>query len=192
MKYLATALLALLVFNSFGQIKFTDDVFANGMRYPIAQFSSNQSVADTMNAIIQDRLMDAETSDFCIGDYGYFQKGNHIELHLICNCIDFEETDHRFLFFSLETGKVVPYYDLFEDKSRDEALKFINKKIRDSKAANACAQEFGEMTEDLDWSDFQYRLYKDGLEIHPSSGICNSPVKISWNEVRSLLKYNYL
>lgn len=192
MKYLTTAFIVMLVFCSFGQIKFSEGVYDNGMRYPIVKFPPNPAVADTMNAIIQEKLMDAETSDFCIGDYGYFQKGNHIELHLICNCIDFEETDHRYLFFSLETGELVPYQDLFESKSRDEALKIINKTIRDAKAANSCAQGFDNTTDDLTWSDMNYRLYKDGIEIHPLSGFCDSPIKISWTEVRSLLKYSYL
>lgn len=192
MKLLATLCLIFGSMVAFGQIKFSDETYDNGMRYPVAHFDSKPEIADSMNAVIQEKLVDAETSDFCVGDYGYFQKGNHIELHLICNCIDFAETDHRYLFFSLESGELVGYSDLFENKKKDEALKFINKSIRDAQASNSCAQEFGDMTENLGWNDMIIRLYKDGFEIHPASGACESPVKIPWTSVSSFLKYNFL
>lgn len=192
MKFLTTTLVLFAAMSAFGQIRFSDETFDNGMRYPVAHFDSKPAIADSMNAIIQENLVDAETSDFCVGDYGYFQKGNHIEVHLTCNCIDFEETDHRYLFFSLESGQLVGYSDLFENKKKEEALQLINKHIRDALAANVCAQEFGEMTADADWSDITFRLYKDGLEIHPGSGMCKSPVKITWTEMYSFLKYNFL
>ena len=126
MKILATTILLLSASAAMTQIKFSDKAFDNGMRYPVAHFASNPTVADSMNAIIQRNLTDAEVSDFCIGDYGFFQKGNHLELHLICNCIDFAETEHKYLFFSLESGTVVGYTDLFESKEKDAALKHIN------------------------------------------------------------------
>ncbi|GAB5418111.1 MAG: hypothetical protein Crog4KO_31910 [Crocinitomicaceae bacterium] len=187
MKLLTTTILLLSSWGVMSQIKFSDNTFDNGMLYPIAHYSGNATVSDSMNAIIQRNLTDAEISDFCIGDYGFYQKGNHLELHLICNCIDFAETEHKYLFFSLETGTLVSYTDLFESKEKDAALRQINNLIR--KAENA---EFGDMTEDLNWSEMTVRLYKDGLEIHPASGISESPVQIPWTEVSTYLKYSYL
>ncbi len=193
MKNLSTLLLALLCAgNLFAQIKFSNGTYDNGMMYPIAHFPTKPEIADSMNAIIQRNLMDAETSDFCIGDYGYFQKGNHIELHLVCNCIDFAETDHRYFFFSLETGQLVAHNDLFESKKKADALKTINREIRAAKAESTCSNEFGEMTTDLDWSDITIRLYKDGLEIHPAAGICEKPILIPWTALTSYLRYNFL
>lgn len=191
MKLLTIALVLFSSYSLFGQIKFTDKTYDNGMRVPIAHFSNNPTVADSMNAILSRNLMDAEKSDFCIGDYGYFQKGNHIELHLICNCIDFAETDHRYLFFSLETGQLVSYSDLFDNQKKDEALAFMNKKIRKS-ADSPCKTEFGTMESDLNWDEVTFRLYKDGLEIHPMNETCKTPVKIAWTELSSYLKYSFL
>ncbi len=187
MKLLMTTTLVLSSWLAISQIKFSDKTFANGMLYPIAHYSSNTAVSDSMNAIIQRNLTDAEISDFCIGDYGFYQKGNHLELHLICNCIDFAETEHKYLFFSLETGTIVAYTDLFESKEKDAALKHINILIRKSEST-----AFGEMTEDLDWSEMTVRLYKDGLEIHPADGTSESPVQIPWTEVSTYLKFSYL
>lgn len=187
MKLITTTILLLTSCAVMSQIKFTDKTFDNGMLYPIAHYSSNTAVADSMNAIIQQNLTDAEVSGFCIGDYGFYQKGNHLELHLICNCIDFAETAHKFLFFSLESGSLVAYSDLFETKEMDAALKRINDIIRKSENA-----EFAEMTDDLNWSEMTIRLYKDGMEIHPASGTCENPVQVPWTEVSTYLKFSYL
>jgi hypothetical protein len=191
MRIFSTTLLLLISCSAFAQIKFTDKTFDNGMLYPVAHFSGNEAVADSMNAIIKRNLTDAEVSDFCIGDYGFFQKGNHLELHLICNCIDFSETAHKFLFFSLETGTLVSYTDLFTSKEKDKALKHINELVRKA-GSDTCASEFGEMTNDLTWSEMKIRMYRDGLEIHPVSGTCENPIQIPWTELSTFLKYSYL
>jgi len=191
MKLLTTTILLLLAGTALSQIKFTDKTFDNGMRYPVAHFSENPAVADSMNAIIQRNLMDAEVSDFCIGDYGLVQKGNHIELHLICNCIDFAETDHRYLFFSLETGLTVSYSDLFDSKQKDKAIKRINELVTDAED-DTCKAELVTEGESLNWGEMTIRLYKDGLEIHPKAGTCDNPVKVPWTEISTFLKYGYL
>lgn len=192
--YILRTLLVLLLSASslFGQIKFTSGTFDNGMAYPIAHFSTKPEIADTMNHIISEHLIDAQTSDFCIGDYGYFHKGNHIELHLVCNCIDFDETDHQYLFFSLETGQLVDYSDLFEEKRKADAMKTINREVRAKKDQNECTQGFGDMTDNLNWSDIKMRLYKDGIEIHPAGIICEKPVQIPWTALSEYLRYNFL
>lgn len=191
MKVLTTTLLLFLAGTTFSQLKFTDKTFDNGMRYPVVHYSKDQAVADTMNAIIQRNLMDAEVSDFCIGDYGLVQKGNHVELHLICNCIDFAETDHRYLFFSLETGQLVAYTDLFDSKEKDKALKRINELVSNAED-ETCKAELTSEGESLNWGSMTYRLYKDGIELHPKSGACENPVKVPWTEISTYLKYNFL
>lgn len=180
----------LMTFAVSAQIKFSEKTFANGMLYPVAHYAKNPAVADSMNAIIQKNLMDAEVSDFCIGDYGLVQKGNHIELHLICNCIDFEETDHRYLFFSLETGKLVGYTDLFDSKEKESALKRINELISEA-SDETCKSELPS-TGSISWSDMTIRLYESGLQVHPKSGMCNNPVEVPWTEVSTYLKYSFL
>ena len=187
MKILTTTFLLLSAGVLFAQIKFSEKAFDNGMRYPIAHFSSNPTVADSMNAEIQRHLMDAEVSDFCIGDYGFFQKGNHLELHLICNCIDFAETDHKYLFFSLETGSLVGYVDLFATKERAAAIEYINSCVR--KAGKA---DFGESRPELTWSDISFRLYKDGLQVYLTPDFNEDPVEIPWTELSTYLKFSFL
>lgn len=161
------------------------------MLYPVAVFPQNKVIADSMNAIIQRNLTDASTSDFCIGDYGFFQRGNHIELHLICNCIDFQETEHRFLFFSLDSGTLVPYTDLFDSKERAKALERVSSLVLSADPEKTCSESFQD-NDTLKWSDFTLRLYKDGIAIHPAEGICENPVQIPWTEISTYLKHSYL
>jgi hypothetical protein len=191
MRVFTTAFLLFLTGTTMAQIKFSDKTFDNGMVYPVAHFSKKPAVADTMNAIIQRNLMDAEVSDFCIGDYGMVQKGNHVELHLICNCIEFTKTEHTYLFFSLETGQLVTYDDLFDSKEKDKALKRIVALISEADD-DTCKSELTSEGEETGWSDMTIRLYKDGMEIHPKTGMCNNPVKVPWTEVSTYLKYGYL
>ncbi|NRA11439.1 MAG: hypothetical protein HRT57_05755 [Crocinitomicaceae bacterium] len=189
------ALIALLTIPFFGwnQIKFTAKNFDNGFRYPVIHFADNEPVQDSINAIIGRKIADLKTSDFCIGDYGYVQKGNHIELHLVCNCIDMDKADHRYYFFNLVDGTLVSHQDIFTTKKKEVALKIISHAIRKVKDANSCVADFGDITEDLDFSKMNIRLYKDGLEIRPSGTDCEkSPVRVKWTELSSCLKYNFI
>lgn len=192
MRCFLTIITVLIASTSVAQIKFSESTFDNGMLYPVAEFPDNPTIADSMNAIIQRNLNDAEGSDFCIGDFGYFQKGNHIELHLVCNCIDFTETDHRYLFFSLETGTLVGYTDLFDSKERDKAIKAINRLIKAADQTKTCAGNFAATDAGLEWSDMKFRLYKDGLEVYPTEGACENPVQIPWTEISTYLRYSFL
>jgi len=192
MRFLLTLITALSTCTVMAQIKFTENTFDNGMLYPVAHYPDNPAIADSMNAIIQRNLNDAEGSDFCIGDFGYFQKGNHIELHLVCNCIDFEETDHRYLFFSLETGTLVGYTDLFDSKEKENALKTLNRLVKAADKEKTCSGDFSADDAELTWGDFTWRLYKDGLELHPASGVCETPVQVPWTEISTYLKYDFL
>lgn len=191
MKTIITSLLLFTAASVSAQIKFSDQTFDNGMKYPVAHFSKDQTVADSMNAIIRRNLMDAEVSDFCIGDYGLIQKGNHIELHLICNCIDFAETDHRYLFFSLENGALVEYTDIFDSKEKENALKRINELVA-AAGEETCKAKIAPDGKAVSWQQMRLRFYKDGLEVHPASGATENPVKVPWTEISTYLKYNFL
>jgi hypothetical protein len=193
MKTLALIAFLALPFIGWNQIKFNVKNFENGFRYPSMVYTENTAVQDSINAIITSKVADLEASDFCIGDYGYVQKGNHIELHLVCNCIDMETADHRYLLFNLVDGTLVSHHDLFTSKKNEVALKIISHAIRKVKDTNPCVAEFGDLTEDLNFSQMSIRLYKDGLEIRPLKSDCEkTPVTVKWTELSSCLKYSFM
>lgn len=189
------ALIALLIMPFLGssQVKFSAKTFDNGFRYPVMVYPSNTAIQDSINSIIIDKISDLKASDFCIGDYGYVQKGNHIELHLVCNCIEMSTADHRYYLFNLVNGTLVDHIDLFDGKKKDIAMKVVMEKIKKSKASNSCATKFGEDLDSLNFSDIDIRLYRDGIEIRPLNSDCEkSPVKVQWTELSSVLKYNFI
>lgn len=193
MKTLVLLSLLLISFFGFNQVKFTESTFENGFRYPIMVYSDNPVVQDSVNAKILRSIQDLKTSDFCIGDYGFVQKGNHLELHLVCNCIDMTVADHRYLLFNLVEGTLVNHPDVFDSKKRDLALKIISISIRKAKETNTCVADFGDMEKDLDFTQMNIRFYRDGLEIRPIGTECDkTPVKVLWTELSSCLKYNFI
>lgn len=193
MKTLVVIAILLIPFLGFNQIKFSVNTFENGFRYPVLIYPENVAVQDSINAQIANNISDLKASDFCIGDYGYVQKGNHIELHLVCNCIDMSTADHRYLCFNLVEGTLVNQPDIFESKKRELALKIISINIRKVKETNTCVTDFGDLTEDLDFSQMNIRFYKDGIEVRPLVGDCSkTPVLVKWTELSSCLKYNFI
>lgn len=193
MKKLALITILLIPFFGWNQVKFTAKTLDNGFRYPVMIYTDDMAVQDSINAIIVREIDDLKASDFCIGDYGYVQKGNHIEMHLVCNCIEMSDADHRYLFFNLVNGTKVNHSDIFDDKKKNTALKIITHKVKKGKDTNSCAAEFGEFEGDLDFSKMNIRLFRDGLEIRPIDSDClKNPVKVMWTELSSCLKYNFI
>jgi len=193
MKTLALIAILLIPFFGWNQVKFTAKTFDNGFKYPVMVYTENVAVQDSINAIIVQKIDDLKKSDFCIGDYGYVQKGNHIELHLVCNCIEMSTADHRYYFFNLVEGTLVNHSDIFDDKKKETALKIITHKVKGEKESNSCAAEFGELEKTLDFSQMSIRLFRDGLEIRAVDSDCpTTPIKVKWTELSSCLKYNFI
>jgi hypothetical protein len=182
----------ILCTTAFGQVKFKEALLDNGLRYPIAIFTDNPSVQDSLNVKIQQNINDVKSSDFCIGDFAYIHKGNHLELHLVFTCIELPETEHRYLFFNLTDGSLVNYPDLFDPKKKDDALIVIKKTIKSQSNTNTCGTEFSNV-DDLTWENLNIRLHKDGIQIRPSATACTSnPITIKWTEISSFLRYNFI
>lgn len=176
------------------QVKLQPKTFDNGYKYPHVVVS-DQSISDSINKQLQANIADLKASDFCIGEYGYVQKGNHIEIHLLANCLEMQSGEHRYLFFNTETGEMVPHYDLFASKQKEDALKYIRKRIKEYKATDVgCTEEFKALPESASYDDFTIRLYKDGIEIRPlnSENCTKTTLRITWSDLKEYLKYNFI
>lgn len=196
MRYLLT--LFALVFTAgilSAQVKFTSKAFENGFKYPVAVFSSDIAIQDTMNAQIESSIQDLESSDFCIGDFGYVQKGAHLQLHLMCNCIDMKESEHRYLFFNLKTGYLVRQADLFAPKERERALIYISGELKKHTATtDACKESFSSLPETISYDDIDIRIGKDGIEVRPknSTSCEREPLRIEWKNLHSYLQFSFI
>ena len=177
------------------QIKFKTLEYANGLKYPEAIFVAEPAIQDSVNKIIKQKIGDLEQSDFCIGDFGYVQKGSHLQLHFMCNCIDMPSTEHRYAFINLSSGTEVSFDDIFSEKDKTKALAAVQRTIHDksSNMQDACKSNFAKLNSNPNWNDLSFRLHKDGIQIRPNncSECENSPIFISYNELSEYFKYQF-
>lgn len=195
MKLLNLFILFLLSGSIFGQVKLTPKTFDNGFKYPVVVLSPDKTNQEPINKKILESVSDLEASDFCIGEYGFVQKGNHLEIHIFCTCIDLDESEHRYLLFNLETGEMVSHDDLFDPKQKKKALAAINTKIKAySSSDETCKTDFGKLNSDIQFEDLSFRLHKDGLEVRPEgTKSCEAtPLHMSWVELSKYLKIKFI
>lgn len=185
----------LILTNSFAQVGLTPLTFENGFKYPHANFPKDKTIEDKINEGIHETIKDLEANEFCIGEYGYVQKGSHIEIHIFATCMELPESEHRYVLFNIESGERVKHEDLFADKQQSDALAFIEKKLTAHQSSNAlCDEKLKNIDGSAGFEDMNIRLYKDGIEIRPlkTSDCEQFPLRITWNELKEFLKYNFI
>lgn len=167
----------------------------NGMRYPKAVITKEPAAQDSINKIIEANVADLRAQDFCAGDFGFVQKGVFVQVHMLCNCIDMEQSEHRYLFFNFKDGTQVAVSEMFDPKKRDEALKFMLKKVSEYKSSDeACNTAYASINESSTFDDIDIRLAADGIEIRPvDTDVCeHTALMIKWLDVHSFLRLNYI
>lgn len=176
-------------------IKFKQGIFENGMTYPQVIIEGKKSFEDSINADILRRLEDVKANDFCIGQYGYVQKSHHLQIHIFCNCIDFEESENRYFLYNLETGRPVPYSDLIDPKKREEAAKFLEEEIMKygeikSLAVNSVLKE-QLLEKNLD--ALHVLMTRDGIEVKPvDESWGEKKLTLTWIQLKPFLRYQFI
>lgn len=172
------------------QVKFTDGQYPNGLTYPIVNFSGNTDAEKNLNENILSIVSEYETQDFCIGQFGYVQQTNFLQLNFYFNCIDMDESKNEFHLFSLENGQPCPPSEMFLDKERKRFREYFRTKITTHFTENGKEQPSSEYMESMSIDDCIVQLLEDGIEVSLPSNE-NWPAKnlvISWNEIRPFLK----
>lgn len=196
MKYAVLIILSLSLSMAFSQMSIHEGQFENGLTYPILSDRYDSTKFELINADLLKGLKDLEESPYCISDYGYVHKGSHIQLQIMCTCMEMDHGELRFFFYNLDTGKPVPYSDLFESKSREQALAKIDEKISEhiKNNPNKCSESLKALGEHPNFDDLNVRLTRDGLEIRaPKDNSCeNAPIKLTWSELKEYLRYKFI
>lgn len=177
------------------QVKLTSLNYENGFKYPHAEFPSDKTIEDKLNAAIISSIEDLKASEYCIGEFGYVQKGSHIEIHMICNCIDLAQAEHRYILLNTKTGEKVTHSDLFSDKEQKNALAFIQKKVNGFESTiEVCGTAFDALKEPISFNDINIRLYRDGIEVRPAgTNDCElTTLRLTWDELKPFLHYNFI
>jgi len=178
------------------EVRFREETFANGMNYPQVIIPSCKNCEDSINTNFKQRIADLEASDFCIGQYGYVQKSTHLQIHLFCNCIDFEESQNRFFLYNLEEGKAVPYSDLMDPKKRSESTAFLSNLISQHLESKSIVVQ-GDFMTNLDQQGLdacKVEMTKDGLKIWEEGNKQweAAPYVATWLELKPFLKYHFI
>lgn len=196
MKHLTTIALLLLSFWSSAQlseVKFREETFANGMNYPQVTIPASKPAEDSINTDIRRRISDIEKSDFCIGQYGYVQKSTHIQIHIYCNCIDFAESQNRYFFYDLESGKNVPYNNIFKAEKVEAAKQYLIERARNFATSNEKTLSPATLEAILANSidAFVVELTRDGLKLSIPD-LEDKVLELTWVELKPFLKYHFM
>lgn len=178
------------------EVRFREQTFDNGMNYPQVIIPACKTCEDSINSNIRFRISDLEASDFCIGQYGYVQKSTHLQIHIFCNCIDFEESQNRFLLYNIDEGKDVPYSDLFSSKKTKEVGLYLADQIKNH-ARNKSLTISDELTTSIQKDNLdvlKVEMTKDGLNIWlpEIKEWGEEPAVIKWIELKPFLKYHFI
>ena len=190
--------MTLITVNSFAQIKrvkFTDATFENGMLYPIANLSGSDDVALKINKNILENIQDLKEADFCVGQYGFVQKGSHIQIHIFCNCIDFKESQNRYYLYNLESGENVNYSDIFTPNKTKAAAKFLNEVTAHHINTNNLSIDpnFKKLINLKNIDAFKVTFKRDGLDVWlKDEGWGKKPMFITWGAMRGFMKYSFI
>lgn len=199
MKQLSAFILTFILSTSFSQlteVKFREKAFANGMNYPQVIIPASKKCEDSINANILLKISDLESSDFCVGQYGYVQKSTHLQIHIFASCIDMDESQNRFLLYNLDEGTCVPYSDLINPKKTAEAGSYLTEKAKVYAAGKSIElndEIFSAITEhNLD--AFQAEMTKDGIDLWLPNLTAwgEKRMTITWIELKPFLKYNFI
>lgn len=176
-------------------IKFTQAIFENGMTYPQVIIDGKKNFEDSINSDILKRLEDVKANDFCIGQYGYVQKSHHLQIHVFCNCIDFEESENRYFLYNLETGRPVSYSDLIDPKQWEEAGKFIEEEllkygeIKSLTISDVLKQHVREKNLDA----LHVIMTRDGIEVKPADESWgDKKLALNWAQLKPYLRYQFI
>ena len=182
-------------FSQISQVKFTESTFENGMLYPTAVVYGSKEATDNINTNLLSQIQDLKEADFCIGQYGYVQKGAHIQIHIFCNCIDFDESQNRYFLYNVESGDAVKYENILNPRKKEDASKFLKEKT----AAFINTNSIDINKSDLEIIDndnldaFKIVFKREGMDLWLKNDAWGKEsLFISWGEMKELMKYNFL
>lgn len=198
MRTLIIILFTIISLSSWAQIvrvKFTDATFENGMLYPVAQMQGADEIASKINKDLLSKIQDLKEADFCVGQYGFVQKGPHIQIHIFCNCIDFDESQNRYYLYNTESGEHVRYSDILSPKKKKATSKRLEEltnsfiKLNKLDVSKESLEKID--TETLD--AYKVRFKRDGIDLWlKDNNWGEKPLFMTWGSMREYMKFSFI
>lgn len=170
-------------------IRFSNGAFDNGLIYPIAQYSGHEDAVKVLNANILEIVSIYKDQDYCIGQHGFVQHNNFVQLNFYFNCIDFDESKTESHLFSLESGEKCVPSEMFAETSEHHDG-YFRERIKSHYADNGIEVP-EEFIDGLTIDDCNVNLLEKGFEISlnqredwPAENLL-----ITWSELSPYLKH---
>ncbi len=179
-------------FSQYSQIRFKEATFENGMLYPVVISPGLPEVSDLINNDLQKNISDLKDSDFCIGQYGYVQKADIIQIHIFCNCIDFNESQNRYFLYNVDNGKAVDNMSIIDEKKVKKFTDYILAKTKEFAIKNnidLSPEDLGNIKSNQ-LKSFKMILSKDGINLSLNDQWGGNQLFVSWIDLKPFMRYS--
>lgn len=175
-------------------LRFKNGQLDNGLVYPIVDVMGNPEAQKELNSAIQGIIAEYKEQDYCIGQFGYVQKANFLQLNFYFNCIDLDESKTENHFFDLSTGEACTISALFLEKQKKHYDSFFADHIVKHIIENGNDAPSDDFIDSISIEDCQVELVEEGMKINLKSyeSWPNEALMISWEELRPFLKSTFL
>ncbi len=175
-------------------LKFKNGQLDNGLVYPVVTLAGNPDGQQTLNASIQEIIAEYKEQDYCIGQYGYVQKANFLQLNFYFNCVDLDESRNEYHFFNLSTGERCLVSELFMEKQQKHYQPFFADHIRKHLIEHGKEAPSESFIESISIDECQVELIEEGIRISLDSyeNWPNEKLVITWDELRPFLKSTFI
>ena len=176
------------------EVRFKNGQLDNTLVYPIVSLVGNPEAEKTLNQHILDIVSEYNTQEYCIGQYGYVQKTNFIQLNFYFNCIDLDESVTAYYLFNLSNGELCPPSEMLLDKEKKRFTKLLHERIASHLTDVGTEEPSKELIEAIEIDDCAVKLAEEGMEITIDSyeSWPKEALIISWNDLRPFLKSTFL
>ncbi len=191
---LTLALLALSGSLFAQQVKFREDMFENGMKYPILEFPSKESSQLAINKQIEAAIEAYKQHSFCIGTYGYVQKTNFLQMHIYANCLELPASENTYLLFDLETGNQVQPSFMIDPMQKEKFHVFLREKTESYLTSKSIQPADANAVSTLTLDNFNVILETNGFQMscHSIPEWGDDIMMMSWKELQDYLKISYM
>ncbi len=180
------------LFSQYSQIRFKEGTFDNGMLYPIAIAPGLPKVSELINQDLQSKISDLKASDFCVGQYGYVQKADIIQIHIFCNCIDFQESQNRYFLYNVDNGKSVNNMSIIDEKKIKKFTAFLLTNVKEHTTKNNLQLDEEELLniKENQLNSFKMIFSKDGINLSLNESWEKNQLFISWSDLKIFMRYS--
>lgn len=176
---------------SFGQgVKFKDITLENGFTYPEV-IAKDTAVQNKMNRSIEAKVAYLKESEMCVGQYGFTQKNDFIQLGIHASCFEYAKIQNVEGLYSTATGDEVSISAMFDPNRLVKFNEFFSEKLTEflTQKGEDVDTESAQLLLNQSIDDFKVRLTSEGLHFSPKDeSWAKKELFFSWNSLDQYIK----